>query len=495
MTDAPAKISSKRKRIAVWIGLGIVALLLAYSILILAAKLEWGGGSPNRQLVGKAEHQVQLQMAQFCTGVTRTPQNTWLVSRSDSGRPDSDEIPPSAIDLRTVFPSKDDGSGEESKQLDDDGGPGFMSSREFSVISRLTPQGVFETVAVLPEVACLVATPNGNSVFLLSGWDAPDAQPGAQTAVFRSDDQGRSWSVMPQGWFAKANTIAWNLTPRFFGDNEVWVAGKEDSSLKSADEFSLEPVRPAIFYSPDQGRTAQRVALSPAFETRDAELAKLIPAGAETLANEAEIKGFALQVSDDQALVWMSKSKFYQVQGRQLNAIASITAFMPLNRVGGHWQNGTVTKLSATELHNVELGPGGEVFAVLEHHPDGEFTTPVIAKFDRATHEWREQGNIPSPFAPMNASTYIRSFRAGNKALLLNVSYDHKVPRWLYPWKEASISATANYYSVNEGRSWSKLDVPGYLGLAGFDPSRDTIYRIGKNARFGNREVESLRLE
>jgi hypothetical protein len=486
MKDTPDKISSKPKRIAKWIGLGIVTLLVAYSILVLAAKLEWGGSSPNRQLVGKAEHQVQLQMAQFCTGVTRTPQNTWLVSRSDSGRPDSTEIPSSAIDLRTVSPRKNSDSGDDSTALDGDGDgeSPFMVGREFSVISRLTPQGVFETVAILPEVACLVATPNGNSVFLLSGWELPDAQSGAQTAVFRSDDQGRSWSVVPDGWFPEANWIAWTLAPRFHGDDEVWVTGKEDSGL-----------RPAIFYSPDRGKTADRVALSPAFEIHDAELAKLIPAGAETLASEAEIKAFALQVNDNQALVWMSKSKLYREDGHELNGIAAVTAFMPLNRVGGQWRDGTVTKLSAMELHNVELGPDGKVFAVLEHHRDGEFTRPVIAKFDPVTFAWHEQGNIPSPFSPMNASTYIRSFHASNRVLLLNVSYDHDVPRWLYPWKEASVSANANYYSVNEGRSWSKLDVPGYLGLAGFDPSRDTIYRIGENASFGNREVESLRLE
>lgn len=156
---------------------------------------------------------------------------------------------------------------------------------------------------------------------------------------------------------------------------------------------------------------------------------------------------------------------------------------------------GLSTKLSATEFHAVETGPGGTVFAVLEHHRDGKFTTPVIAKFDPVTFAWHEQGSIPSPFSPMNASTYIRSFQAGNRVLLLNASYNHDVPRWLYPWKEASVSANANYYSVDEGRAWSKLDVPGYLGLAGFDSSRDTIYRIGENARFGDREIESLRLE
>lgn len=484
MKEAPAKISSTPKRVAKWIGLGIVAFLLAYSILVLAAKLEWGGSSPNRQLVGKAEHQVQLQMAQFCTGVTRTRQSTWLVSRSDSGRPDSDEIPTSAIDLRTVLPSKNGDSSGDSAVLDGDADSPFATGREFSVISRLTAQGVFETVATLPEVACLVATPDGNSVFLLSGWKVPDAQSEAQTAVFRSDDQGRSWSIVPEGWFAKANWIAWTLAPRFHGDNEVWVAGKEDSGLQ-----------PAIFYSPDRGRTADQVGLSRSFEIHDAELAKLIPAGAETLDSEPEIKAFALQVNDNQALVWMSKSKWYRENGHKRNGIASITAFMPLNRVGGHWRDGAVTKLSATELHAVEMGPGGKVFAVLEHNRDGKFTTPVIAKLDPVTFAWHEQGSIPSPFSPMHASTYIRSFQAGNTVLLLNASYNHDVPRWLYPWKEASVSANANYYSVDEGRSWSKLDVPGYLGLAGFDSSRDTIYRIGENARFGNREVESLRLE
>lgn len=57
------------------------------------------------------------------------------------------------------------------------------------------------------------------------------------------------------------------------------------------------------------------------------------------------------------------------------------------------------------------------------------------------------------------------------------------------------VGARRNQRAVFEGRSWNKLDVPGYLGLAGFDSSRDTIYRIGESARFGNREVESLRLE
>ncbi len=69
--------------------------------------------------------------------------------------------------------------------------------------------------------------PDGSSVFLLTGLRRPGKDNGQreQTVVLRSDDQGKSWRRLEEGFMAEANRLGWALAPRFHGKDEVWVWG------------------------------------------------------------------------------------------------------------------------------------------------------------------------------------------------------------------------------------------------------------------------------
>ncbi|MDO7895248.1 hypothetical protein Q5Z23_37390, partial [Pseudomonas aeruginosa] len=70
----------------------------------------------------------------------------------------------------------------------------------------------------LGETACLEVTPDGSSVFLLTGLrPGKDNGQREQTVVLRSDDQGKSWRRLEEGFMAEANRLGWALAPRFHG--------------------------------------------------------------------------------------------------------------------------------------------------------------------------------------------------------------------------------------------------------------------------------------
>ncbi len=107
----------------------------------------------------------------------------------------------------------------------------------------------------------MVASPDGTSVFLLTGLRRPETantHDPDQTVVFRTDDQGQRWTWLTKGWFPEAESLAWSLAPYFHGSNEVWAAGTPDAVDEDSDEEKPTAVSTGVFYSADRGRTARR---------------------------------------------------------------------------------------------------------------------------------------------------------------------------------------------------------------------------------------------
>lgn len=187
------------------------AIPLGFIWILTSAKFEIGGASPGESTVGKVENIDQRAMEQFCTGVRATPAGTWLVGRREVGR-DEQALPEGVIDLDLVAAARP--REEESEPHLFNFLNGMLLSGgdpETTYVSRLGADGVFHEVARLGETACLEVTPDGSSVFLLTGLRRPGKDNGQreQTVVLRSDDQGKSWRRLEEGFMAEANRLGW----------------------------------------------------------------------------------------------------------------------------------------------------------------------------------------------------------------------------------------------------------------------------------------------
>lgn len=435
---------------------GVVVLAaVGYMGLLTRGKMEIGGASPDEQTLGIVADVSQRAMEQYCTGVVVTPAGTWLVARRERVAREELDFARQAPDLSAEL----QGVATESLSRD----------RQLSIISRLGANGRFEVVATLPEVACLRATPDGRRVFLLTGINRPGDAAGAraQTVVFRSDDQGRSWQWLKAGLFPQANWLAWNLVPYFYDNQSVWAWRDEDAEAPTS----------GLQHSADGGTTIEDIAASgPLLVTRD-EILKFTVPGAkwgDSQGLQGDVKRHVVQLDADRAVLWVSQVFSYAVgDGLYLDHHVRVTSRAELRREGGRWRMGPVQREHGVALEQLWDTHAGQVVAVLRD-ADGE--SAKTALLDKGTLAWQRQGPLPSAFGPLGTSV-LHGLHVGRQAIVANVLSDHQVPRWLYPWGRdaASVSGSAVFYSTDWGRSWSRLAIDGYLGVLGLDAGQDRV--------------------
>nr|WP_199039660.1 hypothetical protein [Dyella sp. ASV24] len=465
---------STPKKLALGLGclVGLPVLAGATYVLILsAAKLEWGGSRPNEKLLGAAESAYLRNMDQYCTGVTTTPASTWLVGKMDDYVPD--ELKKlKAVDIDALLQSatpggnaKDDSQADSTPSLS---GYALSNHPKQSYISRLDDAGHFKLVATVGEDACLITSADGAHVFLLTGLDAPqdDTMP-QQSAVFRSDDQGKSWQWLKEGFFPKANLVAWAMQPEFFKGDQVWVW---DAPSDDAQGIGL-------FYSPDLGKTVVPIESTSPVGVSDDEAQKHLPADASI--SDGDAKRFIRQLDDTHAIGWMSQYFDASWPDSDKRARYSVTTRVQLSREGNTWKVTGATRDEGLYLEKLTQNPQGDFYAVTSRDQRKE---QAIERFNTGTGKWEEQGALPSPFWPLDNLTTLRSnatytFSVGAKSIVVTTDSEYTAPRSLTPFdeREAHISADANYYSTNGGKSWKKLGLQGYLGILGFDPTHDRV--------------------
>ena len=458
---------NKRLSLAGRVLAGALALAgLGYMGLLARGKMELGGASPDEQTLGRVADLNQRAMQQYCTGVVATPMGTWLVGRREGSiEGEASEFARHAPDLAASLQAP---------------APVLSRDKEFSFISRLGANGSFELVATVPDTACLRATPDGRSVFVLTGIDRPGGANGerAQTAIFRSDDQGRSWQVLKAGLFPQANWIAWSLAPYFYDSRSVWAWREHDEEPDEGTPAGAKPVASGLQHSADGGATVEDIAASgPLLVSRD-EILKLTAPNAnwgDSQGRHGDVRRHVVQLDANRAVLWVSQVFSYAVgEGIYLDHHVRVTSRAELRREGERWRMGNVQREHGVALEQVLDNRAGQVVAVLRD-ADGE--SPKIALLDKATLGWKLQGRLPSAFGPLGTSG-LRGVYISHGALVANVMSRHEVPRWLYPWGRdaASVSADAVFYSTDWGRSWSKLAIEGYLGLLGIDVEKDRVY-------------------
>ncbi|WP_165671993.1 hypothetical protein [Metapseudomonas otitidis] len=462
---------------------------LGFIWIITSAKLELGGASPDEAVVGSVERIGQRAMEQYCTGVVATPRNTWLVGRMEG---DSSEGEAVGQDLGLLIRGEKKPDDEEEHSFAPFSS-GFTQEAQATYLSRLDDQGRFVQVAHLDETACLVANADGSSLFLLTGVDRPGKDPLEglqQTVVLRSDDQGASWQVLPDGFFPEADDLAWSLKPYFHDADQVWAWATLPQSATPSAGYGYEPDttvdnRAGLYYSPDRGRTRQALAASENLLVSLDEIRKRAPADAEwgdSAGTFGTITPHVWQYDDDHAALWIGQSFLYgKPGGDYLDTPLFVTTRAELVREGGQWRIGPLKRDTGVLVEHL-VGTGqGQVYGVISR--EGTHATEV-AEWQRESASWQVNGELPSPFWPLQAFTGLRLFLAGDGVLLANTDSRYHVPQWLSLKKNGEssrISADAVFYSRDGGRSWSRLAIAGYLGVLGLDRNQDQVFWANGN--------------
>lgn len=457
---------------------------LGFIWIITSAKLELGGASPDEAVVGSVERIGQRAMEQYCTGVVATPRNTWLVGRMEGDRSEGDAV---GQDLGQLIRGEKKPDDEEEHSFTPFSS-GFTQEAQATYLSRLDDQGRFVQVAHLDETACLVANADGSSLFLLTGVDRPGKNPLEglqQTVVLRSDDQGASWQVLPDGFFPEADDLAWSLKPYFHDADQVWAWATLPQSATPSAGYGYEPDttadnRAGLYYSSDRGRTRQALVAPENLLVSLDEIRKRAPADAEwgdSAGTFGTITPHIWQYDDDHAALWIGQSFLYGKSGGDyLDTPLFVTTRAELVREGGQWRIGPLQRDTGVLVEEL-VGTGqGQVYGVISR--EGTHATEV-AEWQRESASWQVNGELPSPFWPLQAFTGLRLFLAGDGVLLANTDSRYQVPQWLSLKKNGGssrISADAVFYSRDGGRSWSRLAIAGYLGVLGLDRNQDQVF-------------------
>ncbi|OOV92046.1 MULTISPECIES: hypothetical protein [unclassified Pseudomonas] len=457
----------------------IGAAALWYVWMLVSARLELGGASPDRQTLGRVQDPQQRAMTQYCTGVVATPQGTWLVGRVEAR---SNLLPaaPEALDLDALV------YGKVGEPQEEEGSGAFASlmqprEKEVSFISRLDANGQFQRIAQVGEVACLVASPDGSSVFLLTGLKRPQTAGRddaiSQTVVLRSDDQGKSWTWLRQGLFPQVESLAENLRPYFHGPDEIWALGTP-SGLDNEDGTDRPgAIATGLFYSADRGASSTPIVAAESL---------LVPAeyahGTRPEVREwhsgdpyGEIRNHVVQLDAQRAVLWVSQ-RFWgsHPDGVSDHIAATVTTRAQLQRSGGHWQVTSLQREDGLYVDALEDNGAGRIVGVIDQ---GTGSRDRVAELDTTTFAWRVLSELPSVFAPLASDSHLRggNFWVGRNSLVVNTWSEHRPPRWLYGWSDASISASATFYSKDWGQSWQRLAIDGYLGTLGFQGAEDRV--------------------
>lgn len=457
----------------------LVGAALWYMWMLASAKLEWGGDGPDQQQVGTVKDTRLRAMTQYCTGVTVTPQGTWLVARLEE---EARTFEPSAdvVNLDAVVYGKP----VETEEPEEPSTFSRLFSRgetETSFISRLDDKGQFQLVAHVSGAACLVASPDGTSVFLLTGLRRPEtanAPEPDQTVVFRSDDQGQRWTWLTQGWFPEADSLAWSLVPYFHGVNEVWAVGTPDRVKEDGDEAKPIAVSTGVFYSADRGARSSPI-MAPESLLVSAEYAHgKRPDITDWHTSEGAngiVRTSVLQLDAQTAFIWVSQ-RFWgsHPDGVSDNIAVNVTTRARLLAKAGQWRVVEVQRADNLFVNKVLQNDAGRVMGLIDQGDHGQ---AVVAELDTAALTWMPMGELPSVFSPLASQTQVRgdNLWMGQDTLLINTTSEHHPPRWLYWWSDANVSANGVFYSKDWGRSWQRLAIGGYLGILGFQPAQDRV--------------------
>lgn len=478
LIPAMPAITGRRLLIALLLAAGACcALLLALLYPLIRAKADWGG-SPDKQTLGSTRFIEQRAMTQYCTGVVSTPQATWLVGRVERS---SEELPEASglPDLsELVYGPREKGAAETSGPNPISTMLGLRDEPQTSIISRRNDKGQFEAIAMLPEAACLRATPDGKRVFLLTGLKRPEPADNSgptnnQFVIFVSDDQGQHWQWLRPGLFPAAGFIAWNLDLYFFDSQSLWAWKDGDNAGTMEDGASSGA--PTLLHSADGGATVEEIRSDKPLLVSFTEIRQR--RNADTDWGDAngefgDVKHHILQLDAEHAVAWFSQTFRYSTNGTTLNQHISLSTRVNLHRQNGHWQFEAPQSIPDLAIDEIRDNHAGQVVALLADK-QGDMQLAIL---NRQTLAWETRSKVPGAFTPIPSGQALRLLEIGQHSVVINVMSDVTIPGVLaLDGREHSISADAVFYTADWGKSWHKLAIDGYLGVLGMDAAHDRV--------------------
>ncbi|WP_186332239.1 hypothetical protein [Bordetella genomosp. 13] len=478
--------ASPRRWSAVLAVLALCAALPAYVAWTLArSNLGLAGSAPGMAVTGELGSARWRSMAQGCTGVVQTRHGTWLIARNEDALGSASYVPEGVQDLSRLV-ARD--------QQDDErqGYRGFGSRPELTTLARLQDDGSFKLVAAVPDSACMVVSPQSDTLFLLTDVERPQSSSLAreQTAVFRSADHGATWEWVQSGFLSEVDTFASNLAPTFASDQDVWAWGGEPTGEAAETVWGRpEPVTPrhaadgreikptGLFHSPDQGRTSRVVYSPEPLIAPNAYLRELVGDSMATFPNRRDMDQdrYVVQTSGERAYAWASEVIWHDA-GKGSRRL-TLTTRAELSRLGpeGEWQVTKVTRQAGTRIVQLSTSLDGRTYAVQEDE-DGKW----LVRLDTATGKWVERQRMPSLLPRWLAQdrTLARYFWSNGQYQVVSLWGDTVLPRWLAPFTKdrAEIDTDAHFYTRDGGRTWRQLAIPGYLGVMGLSPHDGKLY-------------------
>lgn len=164
------------------------------------------------------------------------------------------------------------------------------------------------------------------------------------------------------------------------------------------------------------------------------------------------------------AVLWLSQ-RFLPLKGETRGKTVQVTSSVTLERQGQQWKVGTVKRQQGLFLESI-YNRSGKAVAVVR---PADAKAPQVAVLNPTTLTWEVQGTVPGPFAPATGWVYIREFLPGQQALVVNVGGETKV-------LGRTLSSDAVFYSLNWGKTWHRLKMPGSLGLMGLDDLKNRVF-------------------
>ncbi len=218
-----------------------------------------GWRQSDEQQVGAVKDTRLRAMSSYCTGVTVTPQGTWLVARLER---EARELEPSAgvLDLDALVY----GQPKQPNEAEESGTFAGLFSHGDKETTFISPPG--RPRAISARGTCQRQRLYGSQlrrdqVFLLTGLRRPETantHDPDQTVVFRTDDQGQRWTWLTKGWFPEAESLAWSLAPISTARMKSGPQARRTRWMKTAMKRSRLPFPPASSTRLIRGRTARR---------------------------------------------------------------------------------------------------------------------------------------------------------------------------------------------------------------------------------------------
>lgn len=472
-----------------WFWAALCALLLFVAVLayvgwtIAGSNLGKAGEAPGLAVAGELPSTRMRTMEQWCTGVVTTRGDVWLVGRNELRSGSDRELAHIPADAIRLGGAHDDVPARRGL---------FGRTAHLTTLARLQDDGSFQVVAVVPDIACLVVSPQSETLYLFT-WMRPPEPPEdvagdgrrrvKQDMVFRSADAGRTWEWLEDGFMASATRLGSSLRPVFASDQDVWLWGDSpDRSRRThgdgADTAPRARVATSLFHSPDAGRTAARIYSDHELEPSAEELLSLtdMPDVDAIQRASQDDKRFVTQVDNRRAYAWIAWSAWYRdAEGESRRVRLTTRADLVRSSGDEPWRVARVTREPGTLVRHVITAASGRSHAIVADE-QGEW----LARLDPETGQWAERHPVPRllPGWLAEQAMGVRYFWSNGERQVISLWGDVVVPRLLFPFTEepAAISTDAHFHTSDGGRSWRQLAIPGYLGVMGLGTRGDDLF-------------------